>query len=302
CLRRVAISRSFSALRMSSTADRLSGAWLSFGALVVTSILAGIDGSSRRVSGRSGPPAAGPPGGRGGGGPPPVVAPRGQAASPASAPSKSIRRICPNTSTAIMCATLSLARPTALVIHDDGEALDVLTQLFESSGFEVHTAVSGFRAQSHLEGDRPIDVVVVPWDAAHPVGGDVYRWSLQRRYDLRDGFVFLAAETPPDFDRLVAGRCLGVSMAQPSEVVRVATAAVRRRRQLEIARDAALDDSDGTRPTLLLADDEPVLLNAMAELFGEAGYSVSQVESGHGAIVLLANEDFDAIVTDWNMD
>ncbi len=201
-----------------------------------------------------------------------------------------------------MCATLSLARPTALVIHDDGEALDVLTQLFESSGFEVHTAVSGFRAQSHLEGDRPIDVVVVPWDAAHPVGGDVYRWSLQRRYDLRDGFVFLAAETPPDFDRLVAGRCLGVSMAQPSEVVRVATAAVRRRRQLEIARDAALDDSDGTRPTLLLADDEPVLLNAMAELFGEAGYSVSQVESGHGAIVLLANEDFDAIVTDWNMD
>jgi CheY-like chemotaxis protein len=91
-------------------------------------------------------------------------------------------------------------------------------------------------------------------------------------------------------------------MAQPSEVVRVATAAVRRRRQLEIARDAALEEADGTRPTLLLADDEPVLLMAMAELFGDAGYSVSQVESGHGAIVLLANEDFDVIVTDWNMD
>jgi CheY-like chemotaxis protein len=197
---------------------------------------------------------------------------------------------------------LSVARPTALVIHDDGEALDVLTRLFEAAGFEVTTALTGFRAQAHLEGERPIDVVVVPWDAAHPVGGEVYRWSLQRRYDLRDGFVFLAAETPPDFDRLVAGRCLGVPPSQPSEVVRVAVAAATRRRQLEAARDAALEESDATRPTLLLADDEPVLLLAMAELLADAGYAVTRVDSGHGAIQLLEHEDFDAIVTDWNMD
>jgi CheY-like chemotaxis protein len=201
-----------------------------------------------------------------------------------------------------MSATLSLARPTALVIHDDGEALDVLTRLFEAAGFEVHTAVTGFRAQAHLEGERPIDAVIVPWDAAHPVGSEVYRWSLQRRYDLRDGFVFLADEIPADFDRLVAGRCLCASLARPLEVVRIATATVRRRRQLEAARDAALEEADATRPTLLLADDEPVLLMAMAELFGDAGYAVSRVESGHGAIQLLEHEDFDAIVTDWNMD
>ena len=201
-----------------------------------------------------------------------------------------------------MCATLSLARPTALVIHDEADALDALTRLFEGAGFDVATAVGGFRAQAHLESDRPIDVVVVPWDAAHPVGGEVYRWSLQRRYDLRDGFVFLADETPPDFDRLVAGRCLGVSIERPSEVVRVAIATVRRRYQLEAARDAVLEDAAATGPTLLLADDEPVLLQAMADLLGDAGYTVSRVESGHGAILLLQHEDFDAIVTDWNMD
>jgi CheY-like chemotaxis protein len=201
-----------------------------------------------------------------------------------------------------MYATLALDRPTALVIHDDGEALDALTQLFEAAGFEVTTAITGFRAQAHLEGERRIDVVVVPWDAAHPVGGEVYRWSLQRRYDLRDGFVFLAAEPPADFDRLVAGRCLGVSPSQPSEVVRVAVAAATRRRQLEVVRDAALEEADATRPALLLADDEPVLLVAMAELLAAAGYAVSRVESGHGAIQLLAHEDFDVIVADWNMD
>jgi CheY-like chemotaxis protein len=206
------------------------------------------------------------------------------------------------TCAAIMYDTLSVARPTALVIHDDGEALDVLTRLFEAAGFEVTTAITGFRAQAHLEGERPIDVVVVPWDAAHPVGGEVYRWSLQRRYDLRDGFVFLAAETPPDFDRLVAGRCLGVPPSQPAEVVRVAAAAAARRRQLEAARDAALEVADASRPALLLADDEPVLLLAMAELLADAGYAVSRVDSGHGAIQLLGHEDFDVIVTDWNMD
>jgi CheY-like chemotaxis protein len=200
-----------------------------------------------------------------------------------------------------MCATLSLARPTVLVIHDDGDALDVLTRLFEAGSFEVITAVTGFRAQAHLEGDRPIDLVVVPWDAAHPVGGEVYRWSLHRRYDLRDGFVFLAAEPPPDFDRLVAGRCLGVSMMRPAEVVRVAAAAVKRRRKLELARDA-VELADGNRPTLLLADDEPVLLMVMADLLGEAGFAVSRVDSGHGAILLLEHEEFDVIVTDWNMD
>ena len=77
-----------------------------------------------------------------------------------------------------MSATLSLARPTVLVVHDDGDVLDVLTRLFEASGFEVIAAVTGFRAQAHLDGDRPISVVVVPWDAAHPIGGELYRWSL----------------------------------------------------------------------------------------------------------------------------
>lgn len=200
-----------------------------------------------------------------------------------------------------MSATLSLARPTVLVIHDDGDALDVMTRLFEASGCEVVTAVSGFRAQAHLEGDRPISVVVAPWDGDHPVGGEVYRWSLQRRYDLRDQFVFVSSEVPADFDRIVAGRCLAVSMARPTEIVRVALAAVKRRHQLEGARDA-LAELDGTSPRLLLADDEPVLLMVIGDFLAQCGFAVTRVESGHAAVVLLHHEDFDAIVCDWQMD
>jgi CheY-like chemotaxis protein len=201
-----------------------------------------------------------------------------------------------------MSATVH-SRLTVLVIHDDGEALDLLTRLFEASGLEVLTAVTGFRAQAHLEGERAIDVVVAPWDATHQVGGDVYRWSLQRRYDLRDQFVFIvASEVPAEFDRLVAGRCLAVSMARPAEVVRVAVAAIKRRTALEAARDAAVADLDDDKPSLLLVDDEPVLLMVMADLLGEAGFSVTRAESGHGAIAQLEHGEFDAIVADWHMD
>jgi CheY-like chemotaxis protein len=195
-----------------------------------------------------------------------------------------------------------MARPTVLVLHDDAEALDTLTRLFEAGGFEVIPAVTGFRAQAHLEGDRGVDLVVAPWDLAHPIGGEVYRWSLQRRYDLRDGFVFLAAEAAADFDRLAAGRCLVVASSRPAEVLRVAHAAIRRRRVLADARGAAFDAAADGRATLLLAEDEPVLLMVMADLLGGAGYAVASVDSGHGAIVLLEHEEFDAIVADWNMD
>ena len=200
-----------------------------------------------------------------------------------------------------MRATVSLGRPTVLVIHDDGDALDVLTRLFEGSGFDVVTAVTGFRAQAHLESDRKIDVVIAPWDYTHPVGGDVYRWSLQHRYDLRDQFVFLASDVPPEFDRIVAGRCLAVSMARPAEVVRVALATIRRAESLELMRDAAVT-VDTDKPSLLLAEDEPILLSIMSELLGELGYMVTAVESGNAAIARMDLEDFDVIVADWHMD
>lgn len=195
-------------------------------------------------------------------------------------------------------------RPTALVIHDDGDALDLLTRLFEASDFEVVTALTGFRAQAHLEGARRIDVIVAPWDTGHLVGGDVYRWALTHRHDLRDRFVFLASEVHPDFDRLVAGRCLAVSMIAPEEVVRVAAAAVRLQAQLEAARSAAAGAARarGDQPTLLLADDEPLLLMVMADLFAEAGYAVTRVEGGRAAIRSLEISDYDAIVADWRMD
>lgn len=203
-----------------------------------------------------------------------------------------------------MCAIVS-TRPTVLVIHDDGDTLDLMTRLFEAASFDVITAAAGFRAQGELEGERPIHVVVAPWDATHGVGGDVYRWALQKRYDLRDQFVFLADEVAPDFDRLVAGRCLAVAPNRPAEVVRVAHAAVMRRDALEVARDAAvaaLEAGVAGTPRLLLAEDDPTLLMVMGDLLGELGFAVTPVDNGAAAIGALAAGSYDAVVADWHMD
>ena len=190
------------------------------------------------------------------------------------------------------------SRFTALVVHGDGEVLDHLTRWFEASDFDVVTAPSGFRAQAHLEGERPVEVVIAPWDDAQPVGGEVYRWVLRNRPDLRSRFVFIADDPPPEFDAVVGGRCLAVPLAAVDEIVRVASGVVRRVRTPP--RGIPILRGPG-RPGLLLADDDPLLLVAMAELFTEIGYAVSQVDSIKSAVELVEFRDFDVIVVDWHM-
>ncbi len=57
---------------------------------------------------------------------------------------------------------------------------------------------------------------------------------------------------------------------------------------------AVLHLADGTRF-------ETMLLGAMAELFTEQGYAVSQVDSLKNATELVEFKDFDVILADWKM-
>jgi CheY-like chemotaxis protein len=189
-------------------------------------------------------------------------------------------------------------RFTALVIHGDGGVLDVLTRWFEASGFEVITALNAFRAQAHLEGGKSVEVVIAPWDEAQPVGGEIYRWVLNHRPSLRSRFVFIADDVPVDFDSVVGGRCLALPLSDVQEIVRVASGVVRRVRTPP--RGVPVLRGPG-RPALLLADDDPLLLPAMAEALTQAGYAVSPVDSLKDAIELAEFRDFNAIVCDWRL-
>jgi DNA-binding response OmpR family regulator len=183
-----------------------------------------------------------------------------------------------------------------LVVHGVGDILDLLTRQFEGAGFAVQVAVSSFRAQAQLEAGS-VDVVVAPWDAAHSVGGEIYRWVLSHRPELRSRFVFIAEDVPPEFDAVVGGRCLAVPLIAMDELVRVAQATVRRVR----TPPRGIPIVAQGKPSLLLVDDDPMLLSVMTELMTESGYLVVPADGGRAAQRALEARDFDAIVTDWHM-
>ena len=172
--------------------------------------------------------------------------------------------------------------------------LDLLVRLFEGSGFEVLSAVTAFRAQAHF--GRQIDVVIAPWDAERTVGGDVYRWVLGHKPDMRNRFVFISDDVPPEFDAVVGGRCLAVPLSALDELARVANAIVTRVRTPPRGLPVFSD-----KPSLLVADDDPALLEAMAVVLEEAGYTVFHVDGGKAAIAALEGREFDALVIDWHM-
>ena len=192
-------------------------------------------------------------------------------------------------------------RPALLLIHHDSDLLDFLTRVFEARGFAVSIAATTFQAMARLDGDREYDVIISEWDRTHPVGGEVYRWALQQRFHLRGQFVFLAEEVPDDFDAIVGGHCLAIPPDHTEEIVRVAEASARRASELAklSAEDAAWLDED--RPSLLLADDDPLLLSVVTQLLGDVGFAVTPCESGNAAIAQLDAGDFDVVVLDWHM-
>ena len=202
----------------------------------------------------------------------------------------------------ILGAVVEPRRPAILLLHHDAQLLDLLTRVFEARGFLVSVAATQMQARTALAAERPLDVVVAAWDPTHPLGGEVYRWALEHRFTLRDRFVFVADEAAPEFDRLVAGRCLMVSPLETAEIIRVAEATARRpTRPPSLPGTDEPSWHDGTRPTLLLADDDPLLLTAMAELLEQAGYAVTAVDSGNAAIAQLDQQEFDVILSDWYM-
>lgn len=190
-----------------------------------------------------------------------------------------------------------MARGSLLLVHQDALWLDLLVRVFESRGFAVEIATSVPAAQAALDGGGgvAVDAVLAAWDPHHPIGGAVYRWALVHRFELRDRFVFLADEVTPDFDLVVASRCLLVPTSALPELVHIVEATARRPRG--VAATGAPFSLAGPGPRVLVVDDDPVLLAAMVDVLAARGYAVTGA-AGVGAGELLARELFDALVID----
>jgi DNA-binding response OmpR family regulator len=196
----------------------------------------------------------------------------------------------------------STARAGLLIVHTDGDVLDQLTQQFERKGFDVRTAATAFQAQGQLETSTAVAVVLAQWDGGTTVGGDIYKWALRHRPALRGQFVFMAAVVPDGFDELVSGRALAIDPRQVGELHRVVAATAAQAEKLNVGDLGDGDWLDTERPTLLLVDDDPVLLTVIASFLGESGFAVTPVDSAPAAMAEMRVADFHVVLADWQMD
>ncbi len=193
-------------------------------------------------------------------------------------------------------------RSTVLLVHDDGDLLDVLTRLFEQDGCSVSIAPTGFFAINRLSDEDP-DVIVAGWRGGGGLGQELYDWVLANKYHLRSQFVFVGTDTSGTFETLAQGRCLLLPTHELDEIQRVAEACMRRSHALRASSlsDEELEWFDAGRNTLLVVDDDPMLLSMMVRLLNDIGFEVTPAESGNHAISRLADTRFDVLLVDWYM-
>ena len=184
-----------------------------------------------------------------------------------------------------------------LVVHVNPAVLGALEEILGAAGFTASVATSQSLAQLALEADD-YDAIVAPWQ---PCGAGLYLWALEHKYHLRGRFVFLADETPEDFDSVVQGRCISLPVLELEAVVQAAAAAADRALKIRQLGGDELEWTDEETPTLLLVDDEPLQLSFMSRLFRNAGFSVSIADSGNSAIAMLGSLTPDALLIDWFM-
>ncbi len=189
-----------------------------------------------------------------------------------------------------------------LIIHRDGDVLDRLTRLFEGRGFDVRTAATAFQAQGQLESSAPLTVILAQWEPEATIGADVYRWAARTKPALRRLFVFMSEVVPEGFDGLVGGRSLAIDPRQTAELIRVVTAAAGQARKTGQADATDGDWLDNEKPTLLLVDDDPVLLSVIASFLGDSGFAVTSVDSGAAAMAEMRISEFQVVLADWQMD
>lgn len=198
-------------------------------------------------------------------------------------------------------AVVTARRPSLFLAVDDPNLLDLLTRVFEGRGFVIGTGATARRVISHLEGERVFDVVVAAWDTTRTIGGEVYKWVLRHRTDLRARFVFISDDAPAELDRVVAGRCLALRSEELEELVRVVETLARRTERASALPQADAQWLGSDRPALLAVDDDLELLQIMVEVLGDVGFQVTACDSGNAAIAQLEHAEFDVVLSDWYM-
>lgn len=189
------------------------------------------------------------------------------------------------------------ARPILLLVHDDPDVLDWLTNLFESRGYEVVIGATAFAARAKLERIEAV-AVLAGWDAGGGAGEKLASWAAEHRPDLRERFVVLAE--PEE----VVGGTGGLPVLSASAYDDLMTFVETTTARIGAAPATPIADEPPAAqrpPRLLLVEDDPHQVRFISEILSGYGFDVTVAEGAGEAIERLAAGDIDVILSDWMM-
>ncbi|HUQ08312.1 MAG TPA: response regulator [Kofleriaceae bacterium] len=170
---------------------------------------------------------------------------------------------------------------------------DLLAGLFEAHGFRVEVCRTDGAAERRLATAR-VDLVVTPWD--REIGKQIYRWATARSHGMQRRFVFVVDEVPASLKNAAARRRVAPLTHVEAVLDAVMTTARRLRREEEVPL------AQGTpAPRVLVVDDDPDQLAAIADLLRASGYIVSAAGGVGAAVAALESSSVDAILSDYHM-
>lgn len=178
-----------------------------------------------------------------------------------------------------------------LIVEDTEDISVILRSLFQDAGYEVAEARDGLAGLSAVTRFRP-DVVLLDLGLPLLPGEDVLR-ELRRRPNCRDlPVVIVTAQrsTPAGLEHL------GVSaiIAKPFDLEEVLGVVD------QILSEAARPQRQ-TRGLILAIDDQPTILEVVAEALTEAGYEVITTTDPHEGLGLARGRTPDLIIADLAM-
>lgn len=178
-------------------------------------------------------------------------------------------------------------RPTLLIAHPDAELAQRIARAAQARGWRCHWAADAPAADRALR-ERTASVVLL--DPAVS-GGDGLAVLARASADQPGIPVLVLTDEVPFLDRVLAGRAGAhgfVSALQPP--VRIVEAAAE-----------AMSRDENRRVRLLAVDDDPVVLAALAELFGSTGMRLSTLQDPLGFWDALEQTAPDLLVLDLDM-
>lgn len=173
--------------------------------------------------------------------------------------------------------------PKALVVDDDATIRDFLTRLLNLEGIEVKTVDSGFKA-IEMAKEEKFDIFFI--DVRMPGIDGVDTFKEIKKICPEAKYVMMTGYSLDELLKRLEGEDIEAVITKPFEIKEI----------VAILEEYIREKYPEQIMNVLIVESEEVVSNFFSKLF--QNYNVTTVKSGHEALALVKEQNFDLILSD----